>query len=641
MKKHFILFVAATIIVIIVAQFAFSYAHAVEEAHPVSSSIDSERMKASLKAIGFYTDWQLAGIPGGIPQATVVHTILHAGSTADQINIAIQAAGDAVRDSGGASPTNLRVVQLNEGIFDVGNTDIVLNRSGVILRGTGITTIVRGTNGGDGVFVIGNQRPTWQSAVDVTQNAYIGDSAVTVADISGFRAGQILKIDRFADDASAENGGSEWPNGHNQFMRGRGNEFGPASSGVRPIAQYIEIDRIQGNVLHLSNRINIDFPLTGASGKVLNPQVFNTTASDSQYIGLENIKLEATGLTAGGNQWHVPAVQICFASSYCWVKNIESDGTIFNGQNGFKGRHIELNGFRNHVTGNYVHHSSQVSPGGNGYGIRWHGTDCIVDNNICDMLNKPLLGQTSNGGNVIAYNYVPNALITIRNGGSYVGAATPGNPQTLDTWNETALDPSHGGYSHSDLFEGNYTANIHTDGTSNNGLFVFFRNHSFGKNVHSPTTSGSLNGISIDGPQNKHASIGNVFLNPANAVGARVWNSPAQSNGRGIPVYNFNAVTGNNSMGSYLSDGGRQWAFDKFYWAHDYNYVNNNIEPGKQTGWSIPEELPNSLYLNSAPDYFAGYSWPSVNPFGSTDAERISQLPAKVRHDSIVSFTQH
>ncbi len=592
---------------------------------------DVAGVKASLRTVGFYTDWQLAGIPGGIPKATVIHTTLRAGATAEVINNAIQAAGDAVSSSGGASPTNLRVVQLGEGIFDVGITDILLNRPGVILRGMGNTTLVRGTNGGDGVFVIGNQRPVWQNAVDVIQSAHIGDSCITVADVSGFSVGQILKIDRLADDASAENGGSEWPNGHNQFQRGRNNEFGPTGGSTRPISQYIEIKRIQDNVLFLSNRLNIHFPLTGKSGKALTPQVFNTMAHEYQYIGLENLKLEATGITAGGNQWHVPAVQICLASSYCWVRNIESDGTKFNGENGFKGRHIELNGFRNHVTGNYVHHSSQVSPGGNGYGIRWHGTDCIIDNNICDMLNKPLLGQTSNGGNVIAYNYVPNAIITIRNDGAYLSAATPGNPQTIDGWNETAIDPSHGGYSHSDLLEGNYTANIHTDGTSNNGFFVLFRNHSFGRNAHSPTTGGSLNGVCIDGPQNEHASIGNVYLNPANGIGARVWNSPAHSPGRGIPVYNFSTTTGNNTMGSYLSDGGRQWAFDRFYWALDYNYANNSIEPGRQTGWTVPVELPNSLYLTTAPDYFAGYTWPPVNPFGKTDAERIGKLPAKER----------
>jgi len=600
--------------------------------------IENKSVKGSLKAVGFYTDWQFAGIPGGIPKATVIYKTLKAGATAEEINNAIQEAGDAVMKSGGASPKNLRVVQLSEGIFDVGNTDIILNRSGVILRGMGNSTIVQGINGGDGVFVIGNQRPKWQVAVIVTKNARIGDSKITVENSSGFKTGQILKIDRYCDDVSAEQGGSEWHNGHFQFQRGgRSIEYGPSGNGSRPISQYIEIVKIQGNVLHLSNRINIDFPLKGSSGKALEPQVFNTTAHEYKYIGLENIKIEATGTTVGGNQWHVPVVQICLASSYSWVKNIESDGTKFRGDNGFKGRHIELNGFRNHVTGNYVHHSSQVSPGGNGYGIRWHGTDCIIDNNISDMLNKPLLGQTSNGGNVIAYNYAPNALITIRNGGTYVGAATPGNPQTIDSWNETAIDPSHGGYSHSDLFEGNYSANIHTDGTSNNGFFVLFRNHSFGKNAHSPTTNGSWNGVSIDGPQNEHASIGNVYLNPINAIGARVWNSPDYTGNKGMAVYNFTANTGNNSMGSYLSDGGRKWAFERFFWAHDYNYVKNDIEPSRQTGWTAPADLASSLYLASAPEYFNGYTWPPVNPYGKTDAERIGHLPAKVRHDSIIA----
>lgn len=605
--------------------------------------------------MSFYKDWRLAGIPGGIPKAANIHTALSAGAGAAQINGAIQAAGDAVKAAGGASPGNLLVVQLGEGVFDVGDTDIVLDRPGVILRGMGASTVIRGNTNGAGVVVIGKHLPFYSGrAVDVTNDVKTGDSLVIAADAAGFAAGNILKIDRLADDAPASKGGSEWPNGHNQFMRGRGGEFGPPSSkGDRPIAQYIEIDRVEGNTLRLKNRINIGFPQKGASGKALFPQIWKTFAEDYQYIGLEDLKLQTTAGSDNRSNWswHTPAVNVRIASSCCWVKNIESDGTCFDSKGrGFMGRHIELNGYRNHVTGNYVHHSSCVSPGGNGYGIRFHGTDCVIDNNICNMLNKPLTGQTTNGGNVIAYNYVPNAVISPLRRGKYPFAATAAEPQKIDLWNETAVDTSHGGYSHSDLFEGNYAANIHTDSTSVNGWTTLFRNHVFGKNEHSPVSKGSMNGIALDGPQGPHVSVGNVYLTPANGKNARVWDKPGDSNsGEGIAVYRFNAVTGkgngskSSAMGSGLTNAAenRNWAYNRFYWAYDFNYASNAVEPPREEGWDIPpKELPDSLYFSSAPSYFEGCVWPPVNPFGSDHQSRVNKLPARERFYKLTGMTR-
>jgi hypothetical protein len=309
------------------------------------------------------------------------------------------------------------------------------------------------------------------------------------------------------------------------------------------------------------------------------------------------------------------------------------------------GRHVELNGFHNHVTGGYFHHSSQISPGGNGYGIRFHGTDCIIDNNICDFLNKPLLGQTTGGGNVISYNYVPNAPIAPWNKGKYVDAAIKESPQIVDTWIETAIDPSHGGYSHSDLYEGNYAVNLHTDSTSNNGWIVLFRNHTFGKSVggkgpdgaiydSSHWTHGSLNGLAIDGPQNEHASIGNVYLPPENGAKARIWDKPGDSGG-GTAVYRFGGNKSYNDIANGgHSDGGRQYALERFYWAHDYNYATNGLLSRESEGnWVVPSDnLPDSLYLSSPPEYFKGYAWPSVNPLHEKGKTPVSVLPAVDRY---------
>jgi uncharacterized repeat protein (TIGR02543 family) len=482
---------------------------------------------------------------------------------------------------------------------------------------------------------------------DLAVGAKTGDSRVilTTAD-HGYVPGMILQLDRRADDAPATAGGSEWPNGHNQFMRSpSGGMFGPGTGdGYRPISQQIEIERVDGAILYLSNRINIDFPLVGARGS-LNPQVWNTRAHEYKYMGVESVKVQATaGYSDSGEwSWHLPVFNYALGSSYCWVKNIESDGAYFSADGrGFMGRHAEVNGFRNHITGVSAQNSSQIHPGGNGYGIRYHGTDCVIDNNICNMLNKPLPGQTTGGGNVVSYNYVPNAVIvwnevvTDGSGRAPNSAAWPNSPQNIQYGaNESAFDMSHGGYSHSDLLEGNWSSNIHTDGTSGNGWFTIFRNHSFGSNLRG-AMQGTRAGISIAGGNNEHVSIGNVFLNPANADGARVWRRPGETGNSANGIYVYQIETGDLSGSGLNAEQARQWAYDRFYQHYDYNYVDNAILKDAANTF----ELPDSLYLESAPKYFsdAGMAWPPVNPDGATHEERVGDLPSVARYENRLYF---
>jgi hypothetical protein len=53
----------------------------------------------------------------------------------------------------------------------------------------------------------------------------------------------------------------------------------------------------------------------------------------------------------------------------------------------------------------------------------------------------------------------------------------------------------------------------------------------------------------------------------------------------------------------------------------------------KQVTWNSAGEqsLPASFYLDSAPAYFAGYTWPWVDPVG---AVKEHTLPAKARYDA-------
>jgi hypothetical protein len=235
------------------------------------------------------------------------------------------------------------------------------------------------------------------------------------------------------------------------------------------------------------------------------------------------------------------------------------------------------------------------------------------------------LGNATGGGNVIAYNYVPSSAIA----GPYYAypdAATPGNPQHIDTWMEDAVDTSHGSFSHADLYEGNYAANFSTDAThGNNGWMTFFRNHSRGRNADDYADT-PLAAVRIAGWSTEHASIGNVWLSPetiSDFPNAGVWSKPGSPQ-TPLSVYMFGGGWDING------DNGQQWAYERFTWLHDFNYVDGRcISKNAEDEVNI---LPESLYLTGAPDYFEGYVWPPVNPFGKDDAERIGRLPAKERY---------
>src|SRR6266849_3557333 len=111
-------------------------------------------------------------------------------------------------------------------------------------------------------------------------------------------------------------------------------------------------------------------------------------------------------------------------------------------------------------------------------------------------LNKPLSTQASGGGNVLAYNYVDDAII----------AAQP-------WWQETSIDGSHASFSHLELFEGNWTPNLSVDTTHGNaGWHTFFRNYATGINAPPSTATDSISAVNIHGWHREMTVVGNVLL---------------------------------------------------------------------------------------------------------------------------------
>ena len=579
------------------------------------------------------------GIPGGIPTdtdatrpATVwlpsgnpyggfsVNPALGNGSTD-----ATSAIDNALGAAGGAASAGARKIVLlapgtyrTTGIIEVG-------RSNVTLRGSGPRTIIDHRAASDyAAIAIGNTVGDYSTTpvVDVVGGAAKGAAQITVADASRFAVGDILQIDQLAD--GTENGPAGWVwkldswwsmrSPYADFPGGGGlqGKFPDSPGGYRPISQRIEVLAKSGNVLTIYDpATRSGSPLHIAFPAAQDPEVWRAaggTADVVRYAGLEDLTVWSAA--PDGNAKDMVLMN---GAAYSWIRNIETDGS----KNRWAGRHIHLQNavYRAEVRGSYSHNSGNYYQGSNAYGIIYSGSDCLIEDNIVRELNKPVLGETSGGGNVIAYNYVDEAII---------GSLT-------NSWQETGINMSHGSFCHSDLFEGNHTPNVGVDSThGNNGWGVFFRNWATGRNG-SGRTDTYLRAVFVDGWNREMTSVGNVLGSPS-FVPSRLIIDPASGVNpvlhTAIYILGSNAWelgTGRKPGADYMDDG---QAASLFHRHLDYDYktktqYDNPTNPVKT--------LPDSLYLTSKPAFFGSLPWPWVDPSGAT---KVQTLPAKDRFDA-------
>jgi hypothetical protein len=549
------------------------------------------------------TTWS-PGIPGGIPEAGAVHTTIDASTygtcdrdAAGAINDAIQAAGDA------ASEGNIQVVLLPEGTYCT--QDIInLDRSYVVLRGAGpdLTRIEFEGDGGSPAIRMGIFWPEYSPAVSVVGSVPKGATSITVSDASGIEVGDVLQIDQVDDAGYVEMGDCEW------YKRGpRPDDVnGPSSpDGFRSVGQQIEVASRSGNELGLSGVMHIAFD------EAFSPEVFKTaTARDGEpgtrYAGLEELYV------TGGNSDNIAAVNV----AYSWIRNIESDGNDDAGP-GMSGIHIALShAFRCEVRGSYIHHAREINPGGGAYGISlmMQSSDNLVEDNICHTLNKPLVMNASGGGNVVAYNYVDEAIIEYNMG-----------------WQETVIDGNHCSFPHFELFEGNWAANLSSDTTHGNcGWMTFYRNYASGINS-SMLPTGNVTAVGVHGYNREHTFVGNVLLQPdlvVNGVDPVYECADSGSCGDGATVYRIGCC----SLGGSYEEFDDGTSLSLLYRHGNYDPVTGSViwDEGNPD-----RDFPDSLYLAGKPAFFGSLDWPWVDPEGTT---RVATLPAKARFDAGTPF---
>ena len=249
--------------------------------------------------------------------------------------------------------------------------------------------------------------------------------------------------------------------------------------------------------------------------------------------------------------------------------------------------------------------------GGHGYGIRLDGgtTDVLVENNVARLMRHSFLVQTGGNGNVFGYNY----------------STDPYGEGFGEIYTDLSV---HGGFGHSNLFEGNQAQhakidNVHASNSSN----LFFRNR-LEQDIDRYTYKNELLSKGASTPhiwvhENQYY---NAFL--ANEIGFPGANSKTQTYG-----FDSGRRRDNFTVCKYVtsSDGergcGRTRETTINHGTHDYLTG--------QTSWdnSISERgFPASVYLSGKPVFWGSSAWPAFGPDRLSLSESDKMIPAKSRY---------
>ncbi len=538
--------------------------------------------------------------PGGIPAVATIHTTIDAAAfgtgSADAtaaINSALRAAGAA------ASPARRQVVYLPPGTYRI-TRSIDLNRSDVVLRGAGPdrTRIRLDSREPVPAIRMGVFWPDYRPPVKVVGSVPKGARSITVADARGIQVGDVLQIDQLDDPSYVRLG--------DQTHAKRGprplDVNGPSSpGGYRSVGQQVEVASKTGSTLGLSGPTHIAFDAAFA------PEVFKTATARPDEPGTRYVGLEDLAVT-GGNEGSVFMLNV----AYGWIRNVESDGDPRTGP-GTTGAHVLIvHGFRCEVRGSYVHHARDIAPGGGAYGIvvSTQSSDNLVEDDIVRYLNKPIVMVGSGGGNVVAYNYVDDAFIASHR-----------------TWQESAIDGSHGSFAHHDLFEGNWAPNLGADSThGNSGWQTFFRNYAPGMNGAVPR-SANVRAIGVDGFNRGFNVVGNVLLQPELVLNglAPVYLSSSPDTLATAAAFRIGAA----ALGGPFERFDDGTALRTLLAHGNFDFVTNRVT------WDprIPtRELPPSLFRTSKPAFFGDELWPYVDP---QREPKVGVLPARKRFEAM------
>lgn len=532
---------------------------------------------------------------GGIPHRTTIYRTIQAssfGNGSQDATAGIQAALDSCPPD--------QVVLLGAGNFRINQDGLIMDRNRITLRGAGpsATRLLKDTTV-NWLPVVGIGR-RWSgdkflsAVVNLAADGVKGSRTITLAAAPSpaITAGEVVLIDQLTDTNLTKWSPNSPPGDDSRGWFCRAN---------RPLSQVLEVESASGTTVTFTTPLHIGFQKAftaqfaryGEDWLGLAPQPF------TQYSGVEDLYLQK------GSSGNI-TLSCC---AHCWVRNVESAHTV--------GPSVDLvSCFRCEIRDSYLHTSDDPNPGGGGYllSLARGSADNLIENNAIWFGNKVMVMRATGGGNVIAYNYMEDALI----GYQY-------------NWVESGLNASHMTTPHFELFEGNQCFNFDGESTWGNSIYnTVLRNNLTGKRRDAGnvglTDEGYRRAASLSWGHYWYSFVGNVLgyqgMSPAPFAKAFTYETFYPWNGDPIGLWKV-------GVGENWSPADPRVAATLIRHGN-FDYATNSV---KWDSTISDLAIPNSLYLTKKPAFFGSCAWPWVSPDA---AVKTAILPALARFNTIM-----
>jgi hypothetical protein len=526
------------------------------------------------------------GVPGGIPNRTIIGAIVDSSVYGNGIVDASSAIAEAIDQC----PEG-QVVYIPSGTYRLDNRVYRAYANNITIRGAGIgNTILKAGSNISQVLLLGTAdwpRPT--SGIAISGGANSGSTVLTVSNSSSIIVGNLVRVEQ--------------------------NDL--------PYVIHVSEPTTNNKLLSATFKVTAKTSTTVTVTPAL-PFTFTESPTLVQYAISPLVSTGVEDLTIDCNSQSGVGVE--FDQTWgCWIKNVE----IKNSTNRQMFLYCFVSGEIRH---NYTH--SVIGGGPNHEGIDFY-EDCsfnLIEDNITYNGGFPgiILGDSRGGcaGNVIAYNFSYNA--------------NTGSPDMAGM----DISVSHGPHNLMNLVEGNIAGGMGSDGYFGSTSHITVARNWF--TATHPTASENLITVNIGRWNNYFNLVGNILgtidfsLNGLYQPEIPFSYSDEVIYKLGFPNMGNNGFTGTwgpTNPPSYVG----QYATGNELQELDYNVKTSMIRHGNydykndSVIWDpniIDHIIPVSYFRSSKPDYFCDLSWPPfepVNPPGAYSNENISRIPAGYR----------
>jgi hypothetical protein len=575
----------------------------------ILNSLGPSQKNVSRSAI----DWSSTGIPGGIPSGTWTQcgsTIQAStfGNGSIDASSAIQAAlngcgtdqfvllsaGTFLINSSGAGSPTLSILD-HRVLRGAGANLTILNSTGINDHGIiNLGAVVDpGRNYGTGDPVT--------NSVNITSGATSGSTSIMVSDATYFTVGGDALISETNDpNYVTKNGGSGACNYCDGFW-----------NGDRGRGQIVQVTSIAGNTIGITPGLYTAYTLS--------PQAL--PFQPTQYAGVENLQVYSNNTHTVQSERQTFQLYAC---AYCWLKGVEANYT--------DGDYLKVYwGYRDEIRDSYFTNGFNHGPGQNNNGVVLYlkTSASLVENNIMERAENPVMLSFGPAGNVIAYNHAIGGF---------------GVPDTATV----AFEP-HSEHNQFTLYEGNVGPQLWLDvGHGSTSQTTSFRNWWLGTSfVCSPTndTRGIVNCSGANGhwsTDGARAIADDSLSTYSNFVGDVVGSAAQQglsSNNVAVVEWpstrNYNGTQYGLTFGYTLfgDTGGNGLDSTTPYTTSFIHGLYSNIDGSTTWATGVMHTLPPSFYLNAKPSWWGSLlPWPPIGPDvtgGTGPGNHINMNPAE------------